>query len=751
MILVLALALLATTPDWEFSTALTHPVSLAPGSNGLWAATTGGVFRFEYEGGVFAEMLQYPDDLPGIVCNDVLEATDGLLWIATDDGGLAMREDNVWSVFTSFDGIPGDGGRIYCLEQAGGWIWAGTTAGMARGQEDGFIPVDGSTSGGAFPSADVYDLEFDGEVLWAATGSGVLLLQDLANPLSPDSWTSFEEETEGLGIFDLASDGTWLAAAGDEGVWLFNGSDWRLILADSTVSEVAWGDWGLMAASDGIQVYDDGMWEPLGTGYPESILGPYFADGLLMHEGTLWCGLGSYTTEDTGWGRGLGKLSSQSGPWTVVTVPGIPSNGVYQILPVGNRLYMGSHKGGLLGMYPEGWTAWGMDQGLPRFLRVYGCAPASGDGIWCSTYHYGITWLGGTATPDPSDDTLLTFAADSIEVPAVCSWTLAPLLNNQVLMLARQGDILWMPQEAFWQTPEEPSGLTGLTGAPPDTASMVWASFETGSSGLAAKNLKTVFPAGDDLLWIALASGGCQLFHHGGTLTDLSDDSWLPGFGQSFTTSDGLPSEIVNCFGLTQEGQLLVGTGAGLCVYNGAGGFSQVSGVTGSIKAIAVDGEGRIWCNGTNGITLIENGEVTLFDDSNSPFLVFDRVEGEFAGVSPDGKTVYFSSGDGLWSLTVQGGGEPSADGPRFYPQPWRPAEGPLRMCDFQDEPLAGEPVSAAIFSLEGDYLTTVTASMASEWQWDGLVEGSSAGSGIYLAVLTVSGERMTSRLVLVR
>jgi hypothetical protein len=749
--MILVLALLATTPDWELSTALTHAVSLSTGADGIWAATTGGVFLFEDGYDAFTELLRYPDDLPGIVCNDVLEDSDGLLWVATDDGGLAMRDGLVWTVFTSFEGIPGDGGRIHCLEQAEGWIWAGTTSGMAMGRDNGFIPVDAASTGGAFPGVDVYDIEFDGEVLWTATGDGVLLLADPANPFSPVSWTSFEEETEELGIFDLAAEGPWLAAAGADGVWRYDGDDWMLILEDSTVSEIAWGDWGLMAATDGILLYDGDRWTPLGTGYPESLLGAYYADGLLMREGILWCGLGAYTTEDTGWGKGLGRLSSQSGPWTSITVPGLPANGVYQILLDGDRVFLGSHKAGLLGMYPDGWTSWGMDQGLPRFLRVYGCANAEGDGIWCSTYHYGLTWLGGGATPDSSDDTLLTFVADSIEAPPLCAWMIAPLINNQVLMLARQGDILWMPQEAYWQTPDEPSGLTGLIGAPPDTGSMLWVTFETGASGLAAKNLKTVFPIGDSLLWIAFASGGCQLLDHAGTLSDPSDDTWLPGFGQHFTTSDGLPSEIVNCFALTREGELLVGTGGGLCVYDGTGAFTVLSGVTGSIKALAVDGEGRIWCNGTSGITLIEDGQTTLFDDSNSPFLVFDRVEGEFAGVSEDGRTVFFSSGDGLWSITVPGGGEPVSVGPCFYPQPWRPAEGPLRMCAFASEELADEPVEAAVFSLEGEYLTTVTAPMASEWVWDGLVDGSGAGSGIYLVVMNVSGERMTARLVLVR
>jgi len=748
--MILLLASLAALVDWEVSTTLTHAVSLSAGSDGIWAATTGGAYLYDPGDGTFAEQLRYPDDLPGIACNDILEDSEGRLWAATEDGGLAMREDGVWTVFTSFDGIPGEGGRIYCLEEAGGWIWAGTTAGMARGGSEGFVPIDDETTGGTFPGVDVTDIEFDGEVLWVATDDGILLLEDVSNPFSPSSWTSFESETSDLGIFDLAPGGILLAAAGTDGVTLFDGDRWSLILADSTVSEVEWGDWGLMAATDGILLYDGGEWLPLGVGYPSCLLGPYYADGLLMVDGVLWCGLGSYTTEDAGWGRGLGRLPGREDGWEAVTVPGIPANGVYQILPVDDRLVLGSHKAGLLGGWPEGWIAWGMDEGVPRFLRVYGCAEALDGDLWCSTYHYGITWLGGAGTIDRSDDTLLTFVADSIEAPPVCDWTIVPLLNDQVLMLARQGDILWMPQEAYWQTPDEPSGLAALTGTPRDPGSMRWISFQTGSSGLASKNLRTVHPVGTDLLWIAFASGGCQLLDHGGTPSDPLDDVWLPGWGRAFTTADGLPSEIVNAFGVTPDGQVLVGTGAGLCVWDGAGGFAPVAGATGSIKAVAVDGAGRIWCSGTAGITLIENGIVSVFDDSNSPYVVYDRVEGEFAAVSPDGGTIYFSSGDGLWSLSVQGGGG-GTGGPCFYPQPWLPAEGPLRLCGFGEDAGEEEPVSTEIFSLEGRHLGTVSAPSAPEWAWDGTLDGEPAASGVYMALVTRAGEVLPARLVIVR
>ncbi len=745
--LLIAAAAVSATPRWSLSTSLTHVLELSEGSEGVWAATTGGVFLYDPSSGTFPETLQYPDGPPGVICTDVMETAGGALWVSTREGGLALRQGGSWSYYTSFEGIPGSGGTN-CLEEAGGYVWVGTDMGMARGGVEGFVPVDESSSGGAFPTADVTDIVACGDSLWVATAEGVYRLDLTGSPFVPGDWARFEE-TATLGIYDLAVDpDSGQLGAGPAGVYIRRAERWEPSLESGNVTEVAWTSWGAVAGRNGVFLLRGGSWERIGGEYPESVIGLYYADGFLetgMAPGLL-CGLGSFSSEDIGWGLGLGLLPDTAGSWSVTTIPGQPAKSIYQITVSGDRLYLGSHKSGLLGSFPEGWRVWTVDQGLPAPLRIYACETDGEDGVWCAAYHYGLTWVGGAATWDPSDDTVLTFVADSIHAP-YAPWVYSPLLNNQVLMLERQGDHLWVPQEAFWQSPDEPSGLVAVGGTPRDTASMTWTLFEPSPDGLARKNLGAVRAFDGDMLWVDFqGDNGCQLLDHGGTPEDRSDDTWYPE-GAPFGTDDGLPSGLVYCFARDSSGNVLVGTGDGLAIYDGAGSFSTVSGVGGSVEALEVDSGGRIWCLGSEGITVLSTEGVTVYDASNSPYLPYERVEAEFSALAGGGDGVLFSSGTGLWSVSLPVPGPPDRGGACFYPQPFLPSEGAVYLCGLPE----GEAVTVRLFALDGTPVTEVGAACPASWSWDGTAGGEEAATGIYIAVVEQSGSLETVKLALVR
>jgi hypothetical protein len=484
----------------------------------------------------------------------------------------------------------------------------------------------------------------------------------------------------------------------------------------------------------------DTRWEPFGTGFPQYT----WATCLAYGNGVLWSGTGNEDRTLSDFGRGLAGLSGET--WSLDPVPGMPGSSCYQILIEDGLLYLGSHNRGLMAQYPSGWEQFDQESGMPNVLRTYSVVPAQGGGIWTASYHHGLTWIDDSGTASQSDDSLVTFAADSLaDVPPGFPQVLVPLLNNQVVSLARQGDCLWIGQESFWQTPDEPSGIVAAVGSPA-TGSIGWAQY-TEATGLASRNVRAVYASSDGTIWIAFAGeGGCQQLDYAGTPLDPSDDKWYPGYKTAYTSASGLPSNQVFCFSAGPGGSVAIGTGAGLCTIAPDGKVSVVAGVEGTVKAIAADTSGRLWCLGTTSIWCCDGDEVTVLDAFNSPFIPTSRVEGEFGWWDPVGGDVYFSSIAGLWKLGVSGGLYERGS-PVFYPQPFVPAaDGYVRLAG-----ISAEQVSVRIFSLDGRFLTEIRAGSAPEWIWDGTVDGAPVASGVYMALIRAGTSSWACRMAVVR
>ncbi|MBN1434355.1 hypothetical protein JW921_06300 [Candidatus Fermentibacterales bacterium] len=743
----------AQGPEWTLGTSLSHVTSLRDAGctdQGLWASTAGGVFHYDPASGQFDETLSYPDPLPERFCNDVLLDSQGRLWVATKREGVAMRQDGFWIELTSFEGLPGTG-AVFALHEAGGSVWAGTDGGLGKWQDGSFVPLEESTTGGAFLADEVTGIEDLDGFLWLATDRGVYALDLSGSPFNPDSWADYGGATQDLGLRGLESMDGVLYGFGTTGVYRADSGDWWVPIWDAADVSDLLGitSQGLVAASQGVYRYEPGSasWVEVGSGYPQGMTGVYFCTGLAEIEGELWCSVGSDGIEATDWGTGIARLEEDE--WQLVEIPGQPASSCYQMMLDQNGvLYLGSHLRGLLGLFTEGWRYWGFDEGMPNMLRTYSCASDGQGGMWTASYHYGLTWVGGASTWESGDDSLVVFLTDSLSWPPGLTQVICPLYNMQVNMLARQGDVLWIPQEAYWATPDEPSGLVGLRGCPPDPQGLEWVLRDPSTAGgMAFKDVLAVMPVGSDTLWIAYAEEhGCQMLDHQGTPMDADDDAWMPD-GRSFTTEHGLPSGQVYCFAVSPDGQVFAGTGAGLCSFDGDG-FSSVNGIYGSIRTLDFDGAGRLWCSGSAGVFVLDEGSVTLYDSSNSPFIPGNRAEPEFSFFDQSSGNLYISSSSGLWIVHAgTGGGEPGEAW--FYPQPFLPAEhGLLRVSGLPE----GIPLSVDFFTLSGEHTGSLRSeSGPAEWTWNGSFDGGAAASGVYVGVIRQGSTVVVGKIALVR
>ena len=739
---------LSSSPsEWGFETSQSYITSIYADVDGtMWCSTSGGILHYDPASG-WDDTIVYPDELPWYSTND-LYVTDSQLWVATEGGGLALRQDNNWKVFSSYEGIPGSG-IVYSVHSAGGYTWAGSDGGLSRGDAVGFQQLDESATGGGFRAGEVTGITSVSNVLYLATDRGVYSLDLLASPFNPDSWISHETATITLGISDIyAVSADSIFGFGSGGIaQMISNDSWRLLLdfsmsGDSVVTGLLLTDDGLLASCINVRRFvEEGVWEIYGEGYPVST----FSSCLGFACEKIWVGYGLNDVNVVNSGNGLGYLDA--GTWVSVPVSGMAGSSCYQITLDSGRTYLGSHNTGLMVCYPDsGWMTFNMNTvNMPRSLRTYSSAKSSSPGIWTGSYHFGLTWIDDRNTFTMEDDTVITYVSDSLSgvLPDVVQ-VIAPLLNNQVVMLSDQNGALWIAQEAYWQSPDEMSGIVAVSGDP-ESGNLEWTS-RTDADGLAQKNIQTLYPCGQDSLWIAFASnGGCQLLVHGGNPLDKSQDSWYPGHGEAYDTSWGFSSGQVFCFARDNGGNILAGTSSGLFRWQ-ENVFVQISGITGSIKTMQVDNEGRIWCMGGNSIICVDDTEITEFTTSNSPYIPSSRVENEFSAFQPEEGKLYFSSIIGLWTLIVQQGSDESPD-LLFYPQPFLPADEELRICWTGTD----RQISVKLFSLNGQYLGCIQAENWEEWSWNGSFNGEYVSSGVYMAIIETDDMTIRAKVAVVR
>ncbi len=728
-----------------FTTSQSYVTSIVEDTDGsIWCGTSGGIVHYHPSHGWLEPML-YPDGLPWVGVNDIL-LQDSLLWVATSGGGLVLVDGGSPKVFSSYEGVPGSG-EVYDVHQAKGFIWVGTDGGLARGNSDGFTVIDAQVTGGAFDADKVTGMDHMGDVMYFATDRGVYSLDLSGSVFEASSWTDHGDSTSVLGIRKfLIHSRDSIFGYGPGGVSMSDGNGrWMRLLdysshLDSTINGLLVTGDGLLAAGRVVIRYDGDKWEHYGNGYPPES----YCSCLARASGRIWCGYGVIDGVSRDAGRGLGYL--EDGTWRHLPVPGMGGGSCYQAAFGYGRMYVGSHRSGLMAYYPDyGWVQFTKrTAAMPTDLRCYSAAVTDSLGAWTAAYHWGLTWIGDMGTPSFEDDTVITFVSDSLQgVPPGAVQVISPLLNNQVVMLAAQGGALWIAQEAYWQTPDEPSGLVVLSGNPLKD-DLTW-TVRTEEDGLAAKNLQKIYPCGDDSLWIAFTSeGGCQLLVHGSDPADKSGDRWYPAPGKAYDTSWGLPSGQVFCFAGDADGTMLLGTGNGICRWNGSG-FVQVPGIQGMVKAMGSDGSTGTWCMTQDALWFVDGDRVSAYTPSNSIYIPTSRMENEFASFDAVSGILYFSSSLGLWSVSPGTDGS-GGDAPVFYPQPYLPSAGEMKMSWNGDE-----QVSVKFFSLDGEYLGEVGAASWNSWSWNGVLGGETLSSGVYVLLVESGGKTVSCKMAIVR
>ncbi|MDR2956541.1 MAG: response regulator [Prevotella sp.] len=179
---------------------------------------------------------------------------------------------------------------------------------------------------------------------------------------------------------------------------------------------------------------------------------------------------------------------------------------------------------------------------------------------------------------------------------------------------------------------------------------------------LSATNIHGLYADGDTL-WIGT-------FNRGIDLLDIPTGKLIKNYSQTNTT-DGLVNDFVLCFQKTRQEEFLIGTNAGVLIYNKEmDNFSRWKDIRYSVRQIYEDIKGRIWITTTNGLfkytppQINKNERLVYYGASeaykglggNNITSVMEDSKGRIWVTSTSGISLYDEPLDSFTRITVEDG-----------------------------------------------------------------------------------------------
>ncbi len=611
----------------------------------VWAATTGGVLRYDQADQRYCRFTR----LNGLAGNRVMSLAqddDGDLWFGTDHQGLS-RYRSVEERFNRpyFDFL--DLG-INAIVTRGNRIFVGTTRGVSVFLSDREeVKESYRQLGDLTKDIPVTALEFFGDSLFVGTEEGIAYA-DLRQPnlQDPESWTSFrglgevrdyavfsdtlfcvtelgvlrfdqtidflfqEASLEGITTFGVLDDE--LVVVTIEGrFYRRNAGEWRVISgaaipgvrATANADSTLW-----LATTEGLRVVD-GI-RPPPSREPRA---NHFYDMRLLENGEIW----------------------------IASVPNdfVPPHGIYQFDPAASI-----------------WTIHDNSNGLPS-PTIVALEVDDNGGIWAGSWGRGVAVRQGNG-----------------------SWLWLDHNNSVLRGINGEGsfvvvaDIVRDEQNLFWMT-NVLAGLAVVDGDDPFNG-ILYTQTELGVSG----DIGKIALAPDGLKWISTPLDGFFLFDDGGTPFEKGDEFTIH---ISTSVEERLTSDRIKDIMVDSRGQIWLATDNGLNVVRGGYDRGNRSfeiarwrlydlddGLPSSqINAFVEDDLGNVWVGTEGGIGQITpGGEVTFslttensgLIDNRVNSLLFDRESGE----------LWIGTFDGLSRLKISLGSEPENDALVIFPNP---------------------------------------------------------------------------------
>ena len=701
-----AAAAQSASADWAAFTSTKEINSVLVDSGGVWTATNGGVLRFDLATQNYKRFTR----LNGLAGNKVFSAAvddRGHVWFGTDQKGLSRLrpdEDAFDRPFVDFNDL-----KINTLVADGDRLYVGMDRGVSLFLVDKEEVKETYRILGSFTKdTPVTELAVLNGRLWVGTREGVAWADmSLPNLQDPDSWT-VNAELGQVRDFLVWQDTLFIASSKQISTNAGDGFD--IDFVRNNIFHLGVFDGSVAAAnSDGtLFTRTDGRWT-----VDRSQAFPGITD-LSKSDSVLWVGTD----------RGLQVKGTEPPP--PPQEPG--ANQFYDIALNGDELWIASvpNDQGLtkFGVYQFDGTNWEIHTEGKGFLSNDAVSPqADADGnVWVGTWGKGIgVFVNGLRRKLASANSALGGIGSSRSFIAISD-------------IVRDDDgLMWIANVLI--------GLVVMDGYPPRQQLL----YDNETIGLpGARNVGKIAIAADGVKWVSTPRDGFLLFDDGGTPFVAGDEfSVLINDDYDSRLTSNRTSDIL----VDATGQVWVGTDNGLNavrtdysregqtleivtwrVYNASNGLPS-----GIVNAVEADDQGNVWVGSDAGLTQIgPDGEIVVTLTTLNSGLINNRVNSlRFNGESGE---LWIGTLDGLARLQVlSNGGNSKVIGSHTYPNPFYPSAGARTIT------LTGLPLGAAvrIFSLDGTQVKEIAGEPGrGTAEWDGRnAAGWLVGSGIYYFV----------------
>jgi ligand-binding sensor domain-containing protein len=559
---------------------------LALSTESVWAATGGGLVQWSAEG-----TPTYYGAEHGLASNrtrTIFAANDGSLWVGTLDSGLSHLQEGSWRTYNQADGLASN--EITRLIEFDNQLYVGHARGVDRLAGERFEPVNFAAPN---TPLQVFDLAIDPNTrqLWAVTSVGIYQYDGAVFTLfaSPEVWGNVLPASI---AFDL--DGRlWVGTQGngvvyfEDGSWTFGAASprntgWVYKIRLDPVGNV----W--FATSEGLWKYA-GDWELFG----EDVLPSKDTRAMVVFPGAgLWFG-----TQD-----GLVKFSDDA--WTPLVIKNTLQANLIQALgqTSNGQVWAGTQNRGVARFDGRNWQHYTQAEGLPG-QNIPALAVQPNDTVWVGTTSAGTAFFDGTrwqtvgiaeGMTNPQIFSIFALSNEQVFIGTGSSGFFAYEKGKLELVENRLNGNIW---GAVVQNNElVAANFLGELLQSPDGA-RVWQALANTAEN--ADLEISLLQAQDDTLWVGTAGQG--VIHR-----TASGD-------QTYSTSDGLPGNVIWAIAQDAQGNLWVGTDNGLAKFNGTNWqtYGTADGLAApEVRALMLAKDGRLWAATAGGISVIRTQEL---------------------------------------------------------------------------------------------------------------------------------------------
>lgn len=385
---------LAGIGDWKNYTDMRSVRAVAPHGSTVWAATSGGVFRFDPSDSTYLKLL----NSDGLTTNDATAiAVDpaGRIWIGQQSGHVDLYDpkQRQWRSITDIALSEKTNKKITAFHLRGDTLFIGTGFGVALFSVSRFEFIDTFTGFGSGVSQPVVNAvhRFQGRV-FLATNSGIIASKAGAVYLAdPSSWTV--DQTAGLTTNAFAEFNGALYASSGSGLYMHQSNAWGTVNSiTAAVRIIVPSDTGLIfTQGTSLNILPSAVSAPrsLSLAIPGTV-----TSGTITAAGTVTLGFTD---------KGIGAMEAQQ-RWNLYAPNGPNSNSFYKMV-VDQKGDLWSASGGHTG----GWGFYRFDRNrwtnyttanTPLLLTndCYAIAVGPNNSKWVSTWGEGAVLVNDAGT-----------------------------------------------------------------------------------------------------------------------------------------------------------------------------------------------------------------------------------------------------------------------------------------------------------------------------------------------------------------